>query len=94
MPRARHRSDSSDSASEVECEDAVEIVATAATSAQQTRKIKARPSVSTQLAKMDCKVNAFRFLGVFQPQGKALQKLEFHCVQQASGSCTTYTRVP
>jgi hypothetical protein len=97
MPRARHRSDSSDNASEVECEDAVVIVATAATaasSAKQTRKVKARPSVSTQLAKMGCKANAFRILGVSQPQGKALQKVEVHCAQQASGSCTRTTRVP
>jgi hypothetical protein len=61
MPRARNRSDSSDSASEVECEDGVEIVATAS---KQTRKVKARPSVSTQLAKMGCKANAFRILAV------------------------------
>jgi hypothetical protein len=62
MPRARNRSDSSDNASEVECEDGVEIVATA--SKQLTRKVKARPSVSTQLAKMVCKANAFRILAV------------------------------
>jgi hypothetical protein len=64
MPCAGHRSDSSDNASEVECEDGVEIVATASTSAKQTRKVKARPSVSTPLAKMGCKANAFRILAV------------------------------
>jgi hypothetical protein len=64
MPRARYRSDSSDNASEVECEDGVEIVETASTSAKHTRKVKARPSVGTQLAKMGCKANAFRILAV------------------------------
>jgi hypothetical protein len=64
MPRAIHRSDSSDNASEVECEDGVEIVAIGSTSTEQTRKVTARPSVSTQLAKMGCKANAIRIFGV------------------------------
>jgi hypothetical protein len=63
MPRARHLRDSSDNASVVECEDGVEIVATASTSATQTRKVKARSSVSTQAAKKGCKANAFRIFG-------------------------------
>jgi hypothetical protein len=59
MPRARHLSDSSDNASEFECEDGVDIVATPSTSAKQTRKVKARSSVSTQPEKLGCKMNSF-----------------------------------
>jgi hypothetical protein len=74
MPPARHLSDSSDNASEFESEDGVEIVATPSTSAQQTRKVKARSSVSTKPAKVGCKANALRTLGVSKPQGKAVTK--------------------
>jgi hypothetical protein len=85
MPRATHLSDSSYNASEVESEDDVDIVAPSSTSAKssapssranskQTRKAKARSSVSTQPAKVGCKPNAFRILGVSKPQGKALTK--------------------
>jgi hypothetical protein len=65
MPRARHLSDSSDNASEVECEDGVEIVATAtSTSAKpstpfsrskskQTRKVKSTQPSGTRLCEHD-----------------------------------------
>jgi hypothetical protein len=57
-------SDSSAIASEVECEDGVEIVATPSTSAKQTRKVKARSSVRKQPANMGCKANASRIFGL------------------------------
>jgi hypothetical protein len=94
MPRARHLSDSSEIASELECEDGVDIDATPSTSAKQTRKVKARSSVSTQPEKAGCKMELFRISEVFNPKTRLLQKAEVRWVQQAAGSGTTTTVIP